>query len=163
VKDCVGALLESLSHEENRPAMDIAQGRSIKFVRPTDDCDVCEGGGIDFSHERFKRVRSAVRENALWSLVILCSHGTAVLGETFEAIVTAMRKIIREEENVICVGLALDVLNRLANLPGNESSPQLDDLRSNLMDILAEPPVRGWEALVRGGLSVEALSRFATS
>ena len=50
--------------------MDRAQGRSIKFVRPTDECE-CEGGGVDFGFEQFKPVRSAVRENALWSMVIL--------------------------------------------------------------------------------------------
>lgn len=80
VPACAHALLNSLAHEENRLGMSAAQGRSIKFVRPTDDCDVCEGDGVDFGLERFAPVRSAVRENALWSMVMLCSHGSAVLG-----------------------------------------------------------------------------------
>jgi len=71
VPDCLNALVESLSREENRLCMSRAQGRSIKFVRPTDDSDVCEGGGVDFGVARFKPVRSAVRENVLWSVVIL--------------------------------------------------------------------------------------------
>ena len=57
---CVMALVESLGREPNRPAMDRAQGRSIKFTRPTDDCDVCEGGAFDPVHEQFAPVRSAV-------------------------------------------------------------------------------------------------------
>ena len=49
---CLEALVQSLGREENRLAMDLAQGRSIKFVRPTDECDVCEG--VDFDIQRFK-------------------------------------------------------------------------------------------------------------
>ena len=37
--------------------------------------------GIDFGIERFEPVRSSVRENALWALVMLCSHGEEVLGD----------------------------------------------------------------------------------
>ena len=50
----VDALVRSLAREENRLAMDRAQKRSIKYVRPTDDCDICEGGGVDFGHARFE-------------------------------------------------------------------------------------------------------------
>jgi len=52
---CLQALVASLGREENRLSMDRAQQRSIKFVRPTDDCDVCEGGGVDFGLDRFQR------------------------------------------------------------------------------------------------------------
>ena len=107
---CLEALVQSLGREENRLAMDRAQGRSIKFVRPTDECDVCEGGGVDFGLEQFKPVRSAVRENALWSLVILCSHGTAIVGPALESTVRALQEVIRRDENAICVGLAMDAL-----------------------------------------------------
>ena len=41
---CLEALVQSLGCEENRLAMDRAQGRSIKFVRPTDECDVVRRG-----------------------------------------------------------------------------------------------------------------------
>ena len=83
------ALVRSLDREENRLAMDRAQNRSIKMVRPTDDSDVCEGGGVDFGLERFAPVRSAVRENALWSMVILCSHGAAAAGDALEPAIRA--------------------------------------------------------------------------
>jgi ectoine hydroxylase-related dioxygenase (phytanoyl-CoA dioxygenase family) len=65
-----------LAREPNRLSPDRVQGRSIKFVRPTDDADVCEGMGMDYGlAERFAPVRSAVRENALWSPVILATRG----------------------------------------------------------------------------------------
>ena len=110
---CLEALVQSLGREENRLAMDRAQGRSIKFARPTDECDVCEGGGVDFGLERFKPVRSAVRENALWSMVILCSHGTAIAGPALEPTARALQEIIRSDENAICVGFAMDALEPL--------------------------------------------------
>jgi HEAT repeat protein len=64
IPSCVSALVESLGREKNRLGMNIAQDRSIKFVRPTDECDVCEGIGINYGTDRFKRVRSAVRRCA---------------------------------------------------------------------------------------------------
>lgn len=157
IPGCVEALLASLAKEENRVAMDIAQGRSIKMVRPTDDCDVCEGNGIDFGRDRFSRVRSAVRENALWSLVILSSHGAEALGDTLSPTVETLRKIVREDENVISVGFALDALTRLAHIAPDSKT---DDLRAELTDILGESPVRAWESLVRGGLDTATLASF---
>ena len=147
---CLEALVQSLGREENRLAMDRAQGRSIKFVRPTDECDVCEGGGVDFGLERFKPVRSAVRENALWSMVILCSHGTAIAGPALEPTVRALQEVIRRDENAICVGFALDALSRLAYLrPEGET---VRDLQANVAALLAEAPMRCWESLGRSGL-----------
>ena len=52
----------------------------------------------------------------------------------------------------------MDALNRLAHLGPHDA--KTDDLRAGLMDLLAEPPVRAWEALVRGGLDAKALARF---
>lgn len=142
--------------------MNLAQQRSIKFVRPTDECDVCEGNGMDFGLERFEQVRSAVRENALWSIVILSSHGTTITGTALEPTVLALKEVIRKDKNVICVGFAMDALNRLANLrpQDKEAVPLISDLQTNLLAILGESPVRSWEALVRGGLSSSALSEF---
>jgi hypothetical protein len=159
---CLEALVQSLGCEENRLAMDRAQGRSIKFVRPTDECDVCEGGGVDFGLERFAPVRSAVRENALWSVVILCSHGAEVIGDALEPAVAALQEVIRTDENVICVGFAMDALSRLANLrpQGEGVAPLVSDLQADLLAILGESPLRCWEALVRGGLSASAVSEF---
>jgi hypothetical protein len=161
---CLNALIQSLAHEENRLCMNHAQQRSIKFVRPTDDCDVCEGGGVDFGLERFEPVRSAVRENALWSIVILCSHGTAITGTALEPTLLALKEVVRTDKNVISVGLAMDALTRLANLgPLDEKPvPLISDLKANLLAILGEAPVQGWEALVRGGLSSKTASAFIT-
>ena len=147
---CIEALLQSLGREENRLAMDLAQGRSIKFVRPTDECDVCEGGGVDWGVERYQPVRSAVRENALWSMVILCSHGTATTGLALEPAARALQEIIRSDENLICVGFAMDALSRLAHLgPGGETA---SDLQAEVSAFLEKAPLRCWEALVRSGL-----------
>ena len=151
---CISALIESLTYEKNRLCMSRAQGRSIKFVRPTDDCDICEGVGIDFGLERFEPVRSAVRENALWSVVILCSHGTDILGTSLNSTVNALKTIIKNDPNVFDVGYAMDALVRLAGLnPGGKvSSSQARKLGEELPEILSDSPAHCWEALVRGGL-----------
>ena len=147
---CLEALVQSLGREENRLAMDRAQGRSIKFVRPTDECDVCEGGGVDFGLEQFKPVRSAVRENALWSMVILCSHGPAIAGPALEPTARALQEVIRSDENAICVGFAMDALGRLAHLrPEGEIA---SDLQAEISALLEESPMQCWESLVRSGL-----------
>jgi hypothetical protein len=159
---CLDALVQSLAREENRLSMDRAQQRSIKFARPTDECDVCEGNGVDFGFERFKPVRSAVRENALWSMVILCSHGAAITATALEPTVLALEEVLRNDENVICVGFAMDALNRLAHLrPQDEqAAPLVSHLQANILAILGELPIQSWEALVRGGLSSRTASEF---
>ncbi len=162
VPRCFEALVRSLEREENRLSMDLAQKRSIKFVRPTDECDVCEGNGVDMGLERFEPVRSAVRENALWSMVILCSHGACLAGDALESTIDVLKEVVRNDRNVICVGFAMDALSRLAHLEASDfpSSP-IDSLRNDLLEILGESPIRCWEALVRGGLSTEHLSAFS--
>ena len=136
--------------------MNIAQGRSIKFVRPTDECDVCEGIGINYSVQRFKRVRSAVRENALWSLVILCSHGPAILGDDLAGIVTTLSGVAREDENVFCVGSALDALTRLANI-GSDDMASRAKVRELVAELLRDMPIHSWEPMVRSGLPRRAI------
>lgn len=165
VPDCVRALVASLEREENRPCMSRAQGRSIKFVRPTDDSDMCEGFGVDFGLDRFEPVRSAVRENALWSLVILCSHGTAVLGDALEPAIDGLRAVVRHDSNVSSVGYAQDALTRLAHLRpnGEPIPPAATALRDELLAILAEAPIQCGEALVRDGLPGEALAQLTGS
>ena len=159
VPRCVNALVESLGREENRLGMNIAQDRSIKFVRPTDECDVCEGIGINYSTERFKRVRSAVRENALTSMVVLCSHGTALLGDELQSTVTALVKVVRTDENVFSVGLALDSLNRLANTGSDRGTV----IRETLLRLLEGMPIHSWEPLVRSGLDRSLVHEFSQS
>ncbi len=164
VPRCLDTLIRSLEREENRLSMDLAQKRSIKFARPTDECDVCEGNGVDMGLERFEPVRSAVRENILWSMVILCSHGAHLAGDALESTIHALKEVVRSDKNVICVGYAMDALSRLSNLEASDpSSPSLDGLRTDLLAILGDSPVRCWEALVRGGLSIEHLSVFSES
>jgi hypothetical protein len=116
---------------------------------------VCEGSGVDFGFERFQPVRSAVRENALWSIVILCSHGAAITGTALEPTILALQEIVRNDENIICVGFAMDALNRLANLrpQQEEAVPLIDQLQSNISGILEQSPIQCPEALVRGGQS----------
>ncbi len=161
---CLAALVRSIEREENRLSMDLAQQRSIKFARPTDACDVCEGNGVDMGLDRFEPVRSAVRENALWSMVILCSHGTYLADDALVSTIEALKMVVRNDKNVICVGFAMDALNRLANLETTGPTPAaLDRLRADLLQILGESPIRCWEALVRGGLSTEFLAAFSES
>lgn len=154
IPHCLAALVQSLACEENRLAMSKAQGRSIKFVRPTDESDVCEGDGVDFGLERYAPVRSAVRENVLWSIVILCSHGTQVLGPALESTVVALQAVMRADKNVIAVGFAMDALARLVNLrsTADESQPRLAALQTNLRDLLGESPIQCWESLVCAGV-----------
>lgn len=155
IPQSLAALLQSLAQEENRLAMSKAQGRSIKFVRPTDECDVCEGDGVDFGLARFAPVRSAVRENVLWSIVILCSHGAQVLGPALEPTVAALQEVICTDNNVIAVGFAMDALARLVNRPAaaDELQPLLADLQTKLRTILGESPIQCWESLVRAGVT----------
>jgi len=155
IPHCLEALVQSLGCEENRLAMSKAQGRSIKFARPTDECDVCEGDGVDFGLARFAPVRSAVRENALWSIVILCSHGAECLGRALQPTIAALQEVVRTDKNVIAVGFAMDALARLANLrPADDKPlPLIADLQTNLRDVLAEVPVQCWESLVREGVT----------
>ena len=158
IPQCLDALVQSLAQEENRLGMSKAQGRSIKFVRPTDECDVCEGDGVDFGLERFEPVRSAVRENALWSIVMLCSHGAKVLGPALEPAIAALKAVVGTDKNVISVGFAMDALARLARLHPDDDAPQplIADLQTHLREILGESPVQCWEALIREGVRPQA-------
>lgn len=159
VAGCARALLDCLDREHNRPSMDRAQGRSIKFVRPTDECDVCEGIGVDYGYSRFEPVRSAVRENALVSLVILCSHGPDVLGGYLTDTLVALTKVVLEDRNVFSVGLAMDALNRLLAEPAG-SCPQIDELRQRAPEVFAASPIHSLESLQRGG--TQSIAQTAT-
>ncbi len=158
---CVEGLLQSLSREENRLGMDIAQRRSIKFVRPTDECDVCEGIGIDYGVSRFKPVRSAVRENALWSMVILCTHGQAISARILPRVLATLRDIVNSDANIFCVGFALDALCRLAQ----PTSTVTIDLDGEILKLLRAAPAHSWEPLSRSGIdaSIVAAIEAATN
>ena len=158
---CLDALVASLGREQNRLGMNIAQDRSIKFVRPTDECDVCEGIGINYGVERFERMRSAVRENALWSMVSLCSHGIGALGASFESTVHALVEVVENDKNVFCVGSALDALNRLVHAEDADKSesPSKSELAHTFDRLLQDMPIQSWEPLVRGGVSLATVSK----
>ncbi len=162
IPSCLKVLVDSLEREENRLSMDRAQGRSIKFVRPTDESDVCEGGGFDLGLDRFQPVRSSVRENVLWSIVILCSHGPSIMGSALDPIIKALKEIIQKDQNVICVGYAMDALSRLANIEGREKADSeiIIELQNDLFSILTDSPVQSLDTLSRTGLSLESLSCF---
>ena len=156
-------------------------------MRPTDESDVCEGGGVDFGLDRFELVRSAVRENAMWSMVILCSHGAAVAGRALGSVIETLQQIVREDVNVACVGYAQDALTRLAHLTSSSGSSATGDhrtggestdpqevssglpddvaalilqLQESLLDTLRQSPMQGWEALVRAGLPAAIVAEF---
>ena len=144
----VQALLASLAKEENRPCMAGAQNRSIKMVRATDDCDICEGNGVDFGHDRFERVRSAVRENVLWSLVMVCSQSPTLLGDQLEPCIDVLKDIVADDKNPINVGFASDALNRLAHLHDHDH-PRLLALANELQVLLDALPQQCSESLIR--------------
>lgn len=150
VPDCARALVASLAREENRLGMDKAQGRSIKFARPTDECDVCEGIGVTYRVERFAPVRSAVRENALLSLVVLCSHPCGLLGGALQDVIDALALVVREDRNVFAAGLAMDALNRLLAAPAGAFAG-IDRLRTEVDELFATTSIFCLESLARGG------------
>ena len=151
VSGSLDGLLRSLAVEVNRLGMDQAQDRNIKFVRPTDECDICEGIGIDYGLERFEPVRSAVRENALWSVVIICSHPNDIRDATLESTILALAEIVRNDENIFCVGFAMDALIRIAPSAESRRLSRLEDQRPNdlVETLLAELPLHSAEAFTR--------------
>ena len=153
VDDCVHALIDSLNIEHNRLSMDLAQQRNIKFVGPTDECDVCEGLGVDLGFKNFKPERSAVRENSLWALVIICSHGEALTEETMEVVITKLKEVILEDTNVISVGFAMDALSRLLNLSQNTNvkSSLIQKNKDEFPSLILSSPIHYRESLKRSG------------
>lgn len=146
----IDAFVTSLEREANRLAMNLAQGRSIKFVRPTDEADVCEGIGITYNVEGYKPVRSIVRENVLWSLVIVATQRVDWPPETLSSLRRALTHVIETDENIFAAGLAMDALVRLAR----------GDLDATTETVLAKAPKRSWEALIRSGVAVERIGTW---
>ena len=145
----INALRTSLRLEENRLSMDRAQERDIKFVRPTDECDVCEGIGINYGYERFSKVRSAVRESALWSLVVVCSQSIRINEDHFESLSNLLEQVIADDENIFSVGLAADALNRLYARHVNS----LYEGKKELANLLNDLPIKPWDSLSRSNSS----------
>jgi len=152
VREC----LKVLKKEENRISANILQKRSIKLTRPTDDADVCEGNGIILGQDRFDPVRSLVRENLMWSLVMICSHGEEILGDALPEVIETMQEFIADDKNIFIVGFAMDVLNRLTRIrkEGTLVSPHIEELKSNFKNIIETSPILPWDTLVKSGLEV---------
>ena len=136
VDDVVSKLIECLKSERNRPCQAIAQNRGIYDIRPTDESDMCEGSGAPPGEiaeailrpdgkSRFSQVRSAVRENALWSAVTLATprktKSQCLPTSSIEALHQMLLHVIRTDDNVISCGFALDAICRLAALQGDEA------------------------------------------
>jgi hypothetical protein len=104
-------------------------------------------------------VRSAVRENALWSAVILCAQGAAVLrsnggGPTLRRAVSSLVLVVRSDQNIICVGFAMDCLHRLSSSIGAEEAaadPLFAAVVETAESVIREAPMRSWESLCRSG------------
>ena len=108
------ALVECLARESNRdystapslnnPAWN-GQQQQEHWGLETAEADLCEGYG---------KFRSAVRENALWALVMLCTHEAAArTGDATAAVATALADVITDDANSYAVGHAMDALRRL--------------------------------------------------
>ena len=86
--------------------------------------------------------------------MILCSHGTAALGDALPATVDALAKVVREDDNVFCVGSALDALARLADFgPHSGRTPNRGELCTLVDALVRDMPIHSWEPLVRSGLT----------
>lgn len=151
VPACAALLCASLDREVDRLSMDRAQDRSIKFVRPTDESDVCEGIGITYRQARFEPVRSAVRENALAALVIIASHGAGAFGHALPDVEAQLRRVVTHDRNVFSVGFAMDALNRLAQRGRNLPSDMAVDQSSDLSALFDSVPIKCLESLQQGG------------
>lgn len=117
------ALVQCLHRERNRIDQALRQGRSLKLCKVDDFSDLCEGHGIgaprntaDALQARLKPVRSGVRENALWAMVILCTStrgAHAAMSASACGVIEALVAVIDTDENICAVGFAMDALRRL--------------------------------------------------
>ena len=174
IGSALAALLRSLEQEENRQDVTERQGiPNLKHCAPDDVCDICEGstwhvGQGGYAPEpRLQPVRSAVRENVLWALVQICSHGeqleaaakaglphTSSNGsghrDPLAQLLAGLEHIGTTDTNVCTVGYAMDALQRLrmfSNQQGTVARSADDALRH----VLGSINVRCPETLLRSG------------
>ena len=67
-----------------------------------------------------------MRENALWSAVMLASSATALPRESAAALRQGMLEVIERDDNLVCVGFATDALYRLSAGMGGEALEQAE-------------------------------------
>jgi hypothetical protein len=87
-------------------------------------------------------VRSGVRENALWSLVMLCTHAATAPAAAAEHLAECLVHVIETDENACAIGYAMDALHRLGmHLPAAEVAFQSAMAGSSLCpaDALSRP------------------------
>ena len=82
-----------------------------------------------------------------------------IYGKALPSTIEALEGVVRSDQNVICVGFAMDALTRLAHIRAEDNSTA-EALRDRLHDVLGQSPVRAWEALVRGGLDAGDATEF---
>lgn len=110
-----------------------------------------------------------MRENALWSTVILAAQGADVLaanggGPALHRAVATLVAVVRTDQNVIDVGFAMDALHRLASSVGAaETDEQLLGMMQTAEAVIMEAPMRSWESLCRSGMDAAAVSTQAIS
>ena len=127
----------SLEREENRLDQSIRQKRGLKQCIVDDFSDLCEGGGVggrddgDATQQRLKPVRSGVRENALWSLVMLCTHEAAASAAGAEHVAEALAELIETDVSTraLCQLLVIDgpYVDRLLVVTGERLRHRLRD------------------------------------
>ena len=116
----------------------IRQGLDLKRCAPDDLCDICEGStwhvGAGYPLEpRLEPVRSAVRENVLWSCCQLCTHALNT-DDGADNLVDALAKVCTTDTNVCSIGYAMDALHRLQlrSSVGASAKVALDHAHSQL-------------------------------
>ena len=78
-------------------------------------------------------MRSGVREIALWSLVMLCTHAATVAAAADEHVTECLVDVIEQDENACAIGYAMDALQRLSmHLPSAEAAFQVATAGSSL-------------------------------
>eukprot|EP01044_Picomonas_judraskeda_P002346 COSAG03_NODE_166_length_11291_cov_15.762866_2_plen_579_part_00 len=148
IRAAIKALLTCVATEPNRVPNSTRQNRSVYQGYPDDISDICEGGSLvpppyyDAPREAgpFAAVRSAVKENALWSLVQVCTNvhldtadGLAIflaadkqsdggVSRLLPEMMSVLSRVATSDDCIHCSGFAMDALNRLANSnpPGEE-------------------------------------------
>lgn len=102
-------------------------------------CFRCCCGGC---HTCSKPVRSGVRENALWSLVMLCTHAATASAAASEHVTECLVDVIETDENACAIGYAMDALHRLGmHLPTADAAFRRAMARTSLYpsDALSRP------------------------
>ena len=89
------------------------------------------------------------------------SHGAAIVSDALEPTIGALKAVVHNDRNAVCVGFASDALARLANLgPKGETPPLIRELRENLLTIFKASPAHSWDSLTRAGMNASDLSEL---